>query len=732
MEATALDAAAQGFTDWLNAALRRSGPLSPEEAKIGAAGFMEAAAGSTYRQAKVALVQTLMHLRQRRPPAVEGMFEALEPWLTAIAAKLPPAERQEALREIQARSFTVEAQIPMPEAVLEQIRQLQSSLAEQAYQLLGGTSESLQKTGPILGSRSQIEALRTQQLEPRLGQPSIAQWGAFLGRLISNALGPKESELLDLLAHRGRTMKDVERALTAANIIKPARALRIAAGLALAEKAERDPKRLDAVEKAALLALSKVKPDPTLAYTPLESTKDGDLEGVLLHLIESSLPSLVKPLLLWHPHIPTTDQLPAVVEQLDAIASAQGRCLEGFNVMTVMHQMGRTVPWLELLSDKLGLDPANYLGVSVPYSGSEVAMARLNLDGYRTLDDHDPRPQLLAKLEDTIGAGNPRPFDELKEEALVRAVEDMLQKHQANHLPILVIDDGGYVLKTIRKHFPEHEQKFRFVEWTTRGVRQFESVPDPKVSMVSAAEADPKTYFEPPFIAKAAVEHLLASAGSRFESLQDLEVATIGHGSIGRAASLGLAEAGARVTVGDLDPGHLALANKDGFAATQDVGKAVAAKKLIVGATGANSAPPPIFDQSAPGSVWASLSSVDIETRDSRDNRNNGTWGVDLSRATVIASMDPDAPGGAKISLETRQILNGGYPLNLSRRVRVMPLEEEEVILLTLNEAIAQATQTSGTGKEKMSAAREDRIRTLYEKHHPDRVRYVEAFWAKE
>ena len=85
--------------------------------------------------------------------------------------------------------------------------------------------------------------------------------------------------------------------------------------------------------------------------------------------------------------------------QLDAIASVQGRCLEGFNVMTVMHQMGRTIPWLELLSDKLGLDPTNYLGVSVPYSGSEVAMARLNLDGYETHDDHDPRPHPSAILQ---------------------------------------------------------------------------------------------------------------------------------------------------------------------------------------------------------------------------------------------------------------------------------------------------------------------------------------------
>jgi hypothetical protein len=324
---------------------------------------------------------------------------------------------------------------------------------------------------------------------------------------------------------------------------------------------------------------------------------------------------------------------------------------------------------------------------------------------------------LLAKLEDTIGAGNPQGFDELKTAAIRRAVEEMLDKHAENGLPIMVIDDGGYVSKVVRAHFKDDESKFRFVEWTTRGVRQFETIADPAYALVSAAECQPKSYFEPPFIAKAAVEHLLVGAGTRFSSLKDLEVATIGHGSIGRAAALALAGEGAAVQVSDLDAKHRARAAEDGLAQTADVKQAVAGKKLVVGATGANSSPPPLFEASAPGTVWASLSSVDIETRDDKDPRNNGTWGTNLVRANLKAELDPTAPGGVKVELEAREILNGGYPLNPSRRVRVMPLEEEEVILLVLNEAIAQATQEKGTGKKQV-ARREDRIDRLYRQYH--------------
>lgn len=719
------------FSAWVSAALRRSGPPTKLELDQAVGGFTAAAAGSTYVQAKNALVQTLSYFEERRPDMSLPLLEALKPWFVALSKQLPPADAKRELAQLESGEFTVQVSMPLPPETLELLRRAQAAEAWRAFTALGGTS-SARSAAPSssVGSRSLVETLRAVAAEPRPGLPSAAQWGAFLGRVISGGLDRRGAELLDLLAARGRVDRGLSEAVSFAGVAGgPLRASRLSAALSLAGRAETQGGKLDALDKSVLAELARVKPSPTLDYVPLTSIKDGDFEAALFKYASSEMPSLRAPMLLYHPHIPTTDQLPAVVEQLDAIAQESGKCLAGFNVMTVMHQMGRTVPWLTLLEEKLGLDRKNYLGVSVPYSGSEISIDRLNLEGFRTLDDHDPRDPLLAKLEDTIGAGNSQGFDELKTAAVRRAVEEMLEKHAENGLPILVIDDGGYVSKVVREHFREHEDKFRFVEWTTRGVRQFEAISDPAYSLVSAAECQPKVYFEPPFIGKAAVEHLLVGAGTRFSSLKDLEVATIGHGSIGRAAALALAGEGAAVQVSDLDAQHRARAKEDGLAETADVKQAVAGKKLVVAATGVNSSPPPVFEASAPGTVWASLSSVDIETRDVSDPRNNGTWGTTLVRANLNAELDPSAPGGVKISLEKREILNGGYPLNLSRRVRVMPLQEEEVILLVLNEAIAQATQETGTGKKAVAPERQARIDRLYRQHHPEQAAYVDAFW---
>ena len=59
--------------------------------------------------------------------------------------------------------------------------------------------------------------------------------------------------------------------------------------------------------------------------------------------------------------------------------------------------MGRTVPWLKELESKLGLDKESYLGVSVPYSGSKIAIDRLKREGFATSDDPDCVPPSLEE-----------------------------------------------------------------------------------------------------------------------------------------------------------------------------------------------------------------------------------------------------------------------------------------------------------------------------------------------
>jgi hypothetical protein len=359
-----------------------------------------------------------------------------------------------------------------------------------------------------------------------------------------------------------------------------------------------------------------------------------------------------------------------------------------------------------------------------------VATARLNLEKFETRSEHDPRDPMVARLEDTFGAGNPAGYDELKEKEVLAAVERMLEKKRQNGKPIFVVDDGGIVARVLRKYYPpETEAEFTIVEWTTRGAMLFDELESPKASMTSAAEAKAKTEIEPAFIADAAVEHAVVAGKSRFGTLEGLPVLGIGYGNIGRAAQRALAREGALVTVTDTNPKRLEYAEKfDRLGAEPDVIQALKGKKLIIPATGRNSAPPEVFGASDPGSTWFSLSSVDIETRDPRQWAN-GTWGTDLVRMSVNATVDPSAEGGVRLEYERREVLGGGYPINLDRRARVMPIQREEVILMVLNEAIAQAVLQRGkAGKHQLPPERNDRIFRIYGEVHPEEMALARAF----
>jgi hypothetical protein len=753
------------FEQWLTAALQRG--ASGATLNQGAQLFAAAAHDSTYAQAKNALVQALGFARTHRPELVEPLFVAVEPWLRARAAELPAGPRAAELAQLDARTLEVKVQVDLPEDLLEQVAAAQRAAVDQLYTAL--TVADRREEQALRSQLSQRRVgVQAQQIEgaralDKAGGPAVseAQWGAFLGRLVSHATTPEEDKVLDLLAKKGRVDQALLTGLELSGLLEDlpsgqAWAERVTAGIHLAQRT-RYGEAKDTTDKLALALLSKSNTTPSMDYVPLRSLKDGDIEALLFDWIKAAVPGLAGPLLDQHPHFPRPAQLAAVSAQLDTIAAEQGRFLADYNVLTVMHQMGRSVPWLQLLHDKLGLDKSNYLGVSVPYSGSKLAEARLNRDGFTTLTDHDPRPALLAKLQDTLGGGNPQAFDTLKEDDIHRAVAAVIAKHQANDKPILVIDDGGYVAKVIRKHFPEHEAAFKIVEWTTRGIRLFEQIPDPKLTLVSGAESRPKTEIEPAFIADSLIEHFRVALATRFPDLTGKRILVVGAGNIGRACGLAAAELGAVVSMNDLRAERLQQAvHGTPLAAEPDLRSAVKGKDAILAVTGANSLPPELFQLIDPGTVVTSASSVDIETRDDRAYAN-GHWGTDLSRLTVKLSSEPAAsprapfahpineqgaqaleagltaaggPLGLHASVERRDILAGGFVLNLGRRARVMPVQREELILLNVTEAIAQAAATSAPGKHLMEPTREARITQLFAQHHPEDYARAQQFTA--
>jgi NAD(P)-dependent dehydrogenase (short-subunit alcohol dehydrogenase family) len=754
------------FEQWLESRLHEGlGPTPSLTLAAGAASFRDAAAGSTYRQTKNALVEALMYAREHRPELVEPLFAAIEPYMRARLEELPPDERVKEEAQLSSKKLEVEVQIPIPEDMLERLNAAQREMAERLFRELGGAAESDLDRSERRSERVQnrIAVHKAQAVVAPKEKVDSERWGAFLGRLVSRCSTGEESKFLDLLVEKGRYEKDLVMAMELSGFLAEMPEggtwiRRVSAGIQLASRTRyQGPK--DTLDKLALEVLSKSDPTPLNGYTPLVTTKDGDIESMLMRWIGVSAPGLLEPMVMNHPHIPTTDQLPAASEQLDRIAEEQGRFLEGYNVMMVMHQMGRTVPWLELLHEKLGLVKEDYLGISVPYSGSAIAIERMNREGFETWERHDDRNPLLAKLQDTLGGGNPKGFDELKEDEIKAAVQRMIDKHQENGKPILIVDDGGYVSKVIRAHFSKYEDQFKIVEWTTRGIRQFEEIKDPKMPLVSGAESRPKVEIEPAFVAESLVEHFLVAMRGRLDDLAKKKILVVGAGNIGRAVALAAADRGAEVTLNDLKTDKLEKAAKGTkLLRDPDLEHAVKGKHAILAITGANSMPPEIVHLADPETVIAAGSSVDIETR-SPNARDNGHWGTDLSKLSLrfertkprrskkektprfdhpvnqagIRALSEGLEAAAKkagftASIEARHILAGGYVLNFDRRVRIMPIQQEEVILLNVNESLAQAVTTTKPGKNLLAPEREDRIEELYEKHHPEEMKLARRF----
>lgn len=709
----------KAFETWLIGTL-----VEPELADLrqGARLFAAASRESTYRQAKVALAQVLAHCDKHAPTLTVSMFRTLQLVLEVKAAELPQAEA--ARERLALREGRLEVPVELPQAVLGAVSDAANAMVDRYAKELGvAVAPSAQdRTASV---RSQATA-RTAALDARIcAGLNERQWGAFLGRTISDVFDADESRALDDLAARGRMDRALVFALEQSGASADrgddgAWARRVGAAIDLARRAQYAS--LDDHDRRALTSIAASNTTPTMSYEPIRSLKDGDIEGMLHRFMKVTVPRFASAAIAYHPHIVEPEALPALSEQMDGIAREDGAFLSEFNVLTIMHQTAGCVPWLRLLEEKLGMRREDYLGISVPYSGSPIAIARLNQEGFETRADHDPRDPLLAAMQDTLGAGNPQAFDELKEQNLRRGIAALVERAEKNGKKMMIIDDGGYAGHVIRKYFAEHEHRFVIVEWTTRGVRKFEQLQAPKFPLLSAAESAPKTAIEPAFVADALRDACVVSMQNRLGTLKDKSLLLVGFGHIGRAVALVMQAKGMRVTVSDVRKEALEAARRDGFLVEPDMKKAVANKHAILAATGANSMPPEIFSQISHGTVIASASSVDIETR-SPVAAHNGTWGRSLIRRELYVE------DGEQRAID-RELLGGGYVLNMTRRTRLMAPEREEVIFMNVTEAIAQIADETRPGKHLMTTDREARIDRLYAKHRPAAYAHAKRFAA--
>jgi S-adenosylhomocysteine hydrolase len=180
---------------------------------------------------------------------------------------------------------------------------------------------------------------------------------------------------------------------------------------------------------------------------------------------------------------------------------------------------------------------------------------------------------------------------------------------------ILVLDDGGYVLPTVMRRFPEKASLFAgLVEQTMSGIWELDGH-DLPLPVFSVAESQLKGTIESYGVADAAVRNVLARVPH--EKLEGRNALVMGYGRIGQEVASILRFRRMQVAVHDRDLVQLLTAHERGFKTSRDLAQLVQQWKplLIFGCAGANSMTREHFAQLTENCYLVSTTSRDYEFR---------------------------------------------------------------------------------------------------------------------
>lgn len=204
--------------------------------------------------------------------------------------------------------------------------------------------------------------------------------------------------------------------------------------------------------------------------------------------------------------------------------SSAGQPLGGMSALLVQHQLCNQIPMLAALQ-ALGLDPKRTWWLDIPYTSHE----RIRDYAHRQLQ---------------VPADNLRttPFPVLEHYASwqhARVVKALLTATREAPGPLLVLDDGAYVLEALASLAPARwPSGVAIVEQTTRGFIKYERNASLRraaeaLPIVDVARSDPKRTLEPPFIAMAVCAAIHAHLEKHFGGSFNGNCLVLGYGAIG-------------------------------------------------------------------------------------------------------------------------------------------------------------------------------------------------------
>jgi S-adenosylhomocysteine hydrolase len=295
---------------------------------------------------------------------------------------------------------------------------------------------------------------------------------------------------------------------------------------------------------------------------------------------------------------------------------------------------------------------------------------------------------------------------------LRRSVETVLALAKRDEGPLVVLDDGAYVVEALasirRERWP---QSIAIVEQTTRGIIKMNSSAALRkvvrqLPLVDVARSAPKRTLEPPFIAMSVCASLDRSIRSRYRGYRLRRCLVLGYGAIGEQVAtfidrhFGLGRG--NVYVFDSDPERAAKAARRGFPAWNRQ-QFETGFDLVVGCSGRASfgvgdyvylEDPALLASASSGAVELSRQDF-IELADASPSDDIRVVRESLDERKLHSDLT------FRLVDRTASVLNAGFPVNFDERITATPgrfIQPTPVMMLAASVQARGAIADGATG----------------------------------
>ncbi|MBI4816233.1 MAG: hypothetical protein HY791_08245 [Deltaproteobacteria bacterium] len=469
-------------------------------------------------------------------------------------------------------------------------------------------------------------------------------------------------------------------------------------------------------------------------------TDQGDLFSRLASLAATSNPGSPRPRLR-HRYLSSSNARGAgeadkIVARMRVLANLvqsleKSKPLDGMRMVAVQHLFPSTRGLVNGLA-ALGIDSKTSKVLGKPYSTDPETFAGLlkdhfNLSQLGVLAEHGGSEWARRKLYRMVAPELRDRLAKIPANEVPAALElaetiASMPKLQPGERDLLLLDEGGKLVKALHRYFPEHVDRVVALEQTENGIQTLQAMREAgteiRCPVVNMAQSVAKKTFESPMIGESVVTSIEASLRSLSSdspiALPD-RAAIIGFGAVGRATAHALTRRGidpARIWVYDTDPSKRAEAEKAGFSVgSRD--EVLAQGALLVSCTGHTTLTPDEYEKLPNRAIMANAASGNhelgadklpschealtpdpLESKDSAGFRRSKFGGTEIALGD-LAAADEMFHRVLRGPSSERLLLRSGYVVNMTDDI---PPEYAQLIRSLLLAGCAQAAQSVEPG----------------------------------